>query len=297
MGTATPTEWARDKRRRAERYARDYLSVFRNARDVILPGVPVAAIIGAAMNGGIDENTTGWISGSAAERDHAMTVGRKPLGGDPREGYGHVGSKDLHECGPLGAEGNHEGEPVAGEGSTWARGARAASVRKVLSRDGVIGERWYGAVADQIAIGVWSLQQHGVSVCEKLRAVDPRLAWALDGDGVPKVWTLWSWAGALGGWSAGNGGIARHVIKHREKLVTVPEAVRFGVLCRLAGEVDDGGAKHKQDEYTALRTGQKFEGARLAVPLIPDEPWADAWLDDGLGADRDTVMARLAAVS
>jgi len=87
------------------------------------------------------------------------------------------------------------------------------------------------------------------------------------------------------------------VLAHREKLAQVPEAARYGALCRLAGEVDDRGAKHKQDEYTALRTAQKLEGARLATQWITDEPWALAWLDDGLGAERDAVMARLAAIS
>lgn len=298
MGTSTPAAWARDKARKIQRYATgDVASYARAARDVMLPGVPVAAILGACANGGTDENTTGWISGSASERERAVVTGRKPLGGDPREGYGHVGSGDLHELGPLGAEAGHEGEAVAGEDTPWGRAARSAGVRKALHRDGVIGERWYGAVADQLAIGVWSIQRHGVAVCEKLRAVDPRLAWELDGDGVPKRWTLWAWAAGIGAWSAGNSGLTRHVLAHRDELAAVPESARWGAFCRLAGEVDDRGAKHAQDEYTALRTAQKLEAARLAAPLIGDEPWALAWLDDGLGADRDAVMARLAAIS
>ena len=298
MGTSTPTDWARDKRRKLQRYAEgDVARYVRAARDMLMPGVPVAAILGACANGGADENTTGWRSCSDRERAEAVTLGRKPLGGDPREGYGHVGSDDLHELGPLGAEAGHVPEAVAGEGTPWARAARSAGVRKALGRDGVLGERWYGAVADQIAIGVWSVQQHGVAVCEKLRAVDPRLAWELDGDGVPKAWTLWSWAAALGAWSAGNGGLARHVARHAEALAAVPEALRWGAFCRAAAETDDPGAKHRQDEYTALRTAQKIEGARLAAPMIPDEPWALAWLDDGLGAERDAIMARLAAIS
>lgn len=298
MGTSLPTEWARDKRRKAERYVRDYLGVWRAARDVMLPGAPVALLIGAAMNGGVDENTTGWRSGSARERAEALTLGRKPLGGDPRSGYGKVDGDDLHELGPLGAEAGHVPEAVAGEGTPWALAARSPAVQKVLGREAVMGEAWYGAAADQIAVGVWSLQQHGVAVCEKLRAIDPRLAWALDGDGVPKSWSLWAAAmGCLGGWSAGNGGLARHVARHAEALAAVPEALRWGAFCRAAAETDDPGAKHRQDEYTALRTAQKIEGARLAAPMIPDEPWALAWLDDGLGADRDAVMARLAAIS
>lgn len=300
MGTATPSAWARDKARKVRAYVEgDVARYVRAARDVILPGVPVAAILGACANGGTNENTTGWISGSSTEQQHALTVGRKPLGGDPRSGYGRVGSHDLHELGPLGAEGAHEGEPVAGEGSTWARGARSASVRKVLGREGVLGERWYGAVADQVAIGVWSIQQHGVAVAEKLCAVDPRLAWSLDGEGgaVPKVWTLWAWAGALGAWSAGNGGLARHVLRLAARLAEVPEAQRFAAFCRLAAETDDPGFKHAQNEYTALRTAQKLEAARLATQWLPDEPWALAWLDDGLGAERDALMARLSAIS
>lgn len=295
MGTSLPTEWARDKRRKLQRYAEgDVARYVRAARDVLMPGVPVAALLGCAANGGENECTTGWRSGSARERDEALTLGRKPLGGDPRSGYGHVGSSDLHELGPFGVEGGHEGEPVAGPGSAWAELATSPGVVKVLGRSGVVGERWYGALGDQCALGVACLARHAHGAWKRL---DPRLRWAEDGDGAPKVWTLWSYACAMMSWSAGDGRAVEHLEAYAEQLAQVDEAHRWGAFSRLAGEVDNRGAKHRQDEYSALRTNQKLEAARVAVKWLPDEPWASAWLDDGLGAERDVIAARLAAIA
>ena len=295
MSSATPAAWARDKARKVRAYAEgDVARYVRAARDVLMPGVPVAALLGCAANGGTNENTTGWISGSAAEQQHALTVGRKPLGGDPRSGYGHVGSKDLNELGPFGPEGNHVGEPVAGTGSAWAELAVTAGVRKVLNRDGVIGERWYGAVADQCAIGVACLARHAHGAWRRL---DPRVRWVEDGDGMPKAWTLFAYVTAMLSWSAGDGRAVQHFNAYADQLAAVPETARWATFCRLAGVEDDGGFQHRQDEYSALRTAQKLEAARVAAQWLPDEPWASAWLDEGLGAERDAVMARLASIA
>jgi len=181
MGTATPAEWARSKRDRLERRAtgevRGYLDA---AVEVVMPGVPIAAVLGFAANGGTNENTTGWISCSESERREALTLGRKPLGGDPRDGYGSVDGDDLHELGPFGVEGGHVPELVAGPGSVWYGLASSAEVRKILGRDAVTGARWHGAVADQYAVGVANLARHSESIRAKLHALDPRLAWDAD---------------------------------------------------------------------------------------------------------------------
>ena len=98
-------------------------------------------------------------------------------------------------------------------------------------------------------------------------------------------------------WSAGAGGMLRHLARYAEELAALAPAARWGAFCRSAAEVDDRGARHAQDEYSALRTSQKLQAARLAAQWTGEGPAALAWLDDGLGADRDAVMARLAAVS
>ena len=71
----------------------------------------------------------------------------------------------------------------------------------------------------------------------------------------------------------------------------------MGAFLRLAASVDDPGRKHRQDEYTALRGAQKLEGARLAVQWTGEGDAARAWLDDGLGDDRERVYAALVGAS
>ena len=294
MGADNPHEWALDKRARIGRRAQgDTLEYLRRGRDVCCPGVPLAALLGFAANGGTNENTTGWIVGDDTERATALRDGRKPLGGSPTEGYGRVGSDDLHELGPFGVEGGHCPDLVAGPGSTWHDLASGYSVRKILDRDAVTGSRWHGAVADQYAVGIANLARHSASMGAKLMALNAHLGWDSD----DKPWSLWRWAITCASWSAGSGGTMRHLQRYMRELATVAEGSRWGAFVRLAAAVDDRGAKHRADEYTALRTCQKIEAARLAVQWVPDEPWATAWLDDGLGADRDAVYAALVRAS
>ena len=160
MGADRPDAWARDKRSRMERRAREWGDLVERASDILTPGVPVVAHLGFAANGGADENTTGWLSCSDRERAEALTLGRKPLGGDPRTGYGAVDSDDLHELGAWGVEGGHVPERVGAGDCAWVTGARSDGVRKVLDRAGVEGHEWHGAHEDQIAIGVWNLARH-----------------------------------------------------------------------------------------------------------------------------------------
>lgn len=293
MGAASPSAWARDKRDKAARY------VIGEVRDAILlatsamcPGVPLEAVVGACLNGGRNENTTGWKTCSLEERAEALRTGRKPLGGSPTTGYGNVTSKNLHELGPLGAEGGYVPDLVADEGSPWAGFARSDGVKRALGREGVIGAAWYGAVRDQVVIGVASIVRHGR---ETFARIDARVRPEVGLDGLPASWTLWPWALSLAAWSAGNGGLARHVNRHADALSAVPEAARWALFCRLAGAVNDPGAKHAQDEYTALRTRQKIEGARLAARLTGDAA-ALAWLDDG-ACDADAIDAALVRAS
>jgi hypothetical protein len=293
MGTSLPKSWALDKRDKAARYVtgevRDALLL---AIPVLCPGVPFEAVVGACLNGGRNENTTGWKSCSDAERAEALRLGRKPLGGDPRSGYGNVNARNLHELGPLGAEAGYTPGLVAVDGTPWATLAKSDGVKRALGREGVTGAAWHGAVRDQLVIGLASVVRHGREVISRL---DARIRPTVGLDGLPASWTLWAWALACAGWSAGDGGMARHVNAYADRLAAVPEAQRWALFCRLAGDVDDPGFKHRADEYTALRTRQKIEGARLAARLTGNT-CALAWLDDG-AADTDAIDAALVRAS
>lgn len=296
MSAARPDRWAAERQELLQRWARGDVGRWtRAALAVAMPGVPVAAMLGFFANGRLGENTTGWIVGDQAERDEAIARGRKPLGGSPHEGYGAIGSTDLDELGPGGVEGGHRPGLIATDPEcAWVVCGRARATVKVLGREGVTGSSWYRAHEDQVVIGVVNVARHAHGAWERL---DPRVRWAEDGDRMPKVWDLWSCACAMMAWSAGDGRAVSHLEAYAGELAAVPAAARWGLFCRLAAREDDRGGRHRQDEYSALRTSQKLAAARLATQWCPDEPWAEAWLDDGLGAERDVVMARLAAIS
>ena len=296
MGTATPAEWAADKAAKLRRYTSDeeFMGALRTARDVLLPGVPLAALCGVAANGGRNENTTGWRTCSEAERAEALRTGKKPLGGNPRDGYGNVSARHLHELGPFGVEAGHVPEDVAGPGTPWADLADDLGVVKALGRPAVTGGAWYGAVADQVVVGVACVRRHAVAMRAKLLAIDPRLAWTADGDaGGPKVWTPWALWPGVAAWSAGEGGLARHVERYASTLAATPEADRLAAFVRCAATYDGDGAKHRRPSYTLVRTAQKARAGLAAVDLTGEGDAARAWLDDRLGADRAAVLAAL----
>lgn len=280
MSAVTPGAWARDKRSKLKKYAEgDVARYVSKARDVMLRGVPTAALLGFAANGDINENTTGWLSCSANERALALVDGKKPLGGDPREGYGAVDSDDLHELGPFGVEGGHVPELVATGSCAWAVLAKRPCVRKVLERDGVTGRAWFGAIEDQCVIGVANLARHGG---EARSRIDARLRWPLDGDGVPKVWSRWAFAVTMMAWSAGDGGAARHLARYADALAAVPEPLRWSAFVRLAATYDGDGAKHRRPSYSALRTHQKLAAGELALAFTGELGWGADDLDDAV---------------
>lgn len=292
MGNAHPLEWARGKRSRLEGYVTGDLVVWAaKARDVCLPGLPVAALLGFAANGNA-MNTTGWLRGDDRERAEAIRKGKRPFAGDPTKGYGAIGSKDLHELGEFGIEGGHEGTPCATDPEcAWVIGAKSEAVRKILGREGVTGERWYKATADGCAIGVWNLARHMEAARKKLDALDRRLSWPAEGKPVD----LWMWLCASASWSAGSGGFVRHVTRHRAALVDLDPGPRVGAFLRCAALEDDPGNRHRQDEWTAVRWAQKHEAAVLCAPWIDGEPWGAAWLRaDGLSdGERSRIYDRL----
>ncbi len=294
MGAAHPVRWAEGKRDKVADLIK-LMEHFERSRDVCLPGVPIAAAFGFCFNG--DKwNTTGWKVGDQAERDEYNAKGRFPFKNrDPRDPkvYGAVTrTGDLHEIGWFGTEAGKTPTPVATDPRCPAVYlADDPEVVKILGRPAVTGARWYGADEDNVAVGLANLRRHWHGARVDL---DARISWAED----DKRATLWRWAMASMHWSAGGGG-SNHANAYADQLAAVPEPRRWGLFMRLAAETDGGRSRHRDDEYSAIRTAQKIEGAVVACECIPSEPWALEWLrDDGLSdAERAAVYARLVEVS
>lgn len=298
MGSALPKDWADDKKRRLRSYVDGDVGLWSaKARDVCLPGVPLAALLGFAANGKPRTNTTGWLRGDQRERDEALRTGEKPLGGDPTKGYGHVGSDDLHELAEYGVEGGHCPTPVATDSEcAWVVGAKSDAVRKILGREGAIGAGWRDDAAAASVIGVWNVRRHMNAARKKLAELEPRLSWDSD----EKPITPWMLAAASMSWSAGSGGFVKHVRPYAAALAPMPENHRIAEFLRRAAEADGGKSRHGDDEWTALRFAQKWSGAVLCAPWIAAEPWGSEWLaDDGFRDDaaREAVHARLVELS
>lgn len=286
MGTDNPIRWAEARRAKLERYARPgFLDVVREARDVCLPGVPLCALLGFAANGSRNENTTGWKSCSADEIREAEVSGKTPLGRD----LDHYARTGLHELGPFGVEAGRAPNRVAtARDCPWVTVAGSDAVRKVLGREAVTGDHWYDAIDDQIAVGVANLARH-------LRAMGRRLDPRLARDEAGKPVSPLTYAGAMMTWSAGGMG-ATHMNDYADQLARVPERERWWAFCRLAAAEDDAGAKHRQDEYSALRTLQKLEAGRVAAEFTGESDGA-AWIGTLIGEDRDAVYERLVDIS
>lgn len=295
MGNTNPVVWARAKRSKLrELTAAEFLVPLTAARDVCLPGVPLAALLGFCFNGD-PYNTTGWKVGDQAERAEATAKGRRPFKRGLTGDYGGTDrSGDLHELGWFGVEAGKTPSPVATDPDCpWVTLARSPEVVKVLGREAVTGGKWYGALADQCAVGVANLLRHA-------RQVRGRLPSSLQWEEDDKTATLWRWALACGSWSAGSGGIVRHVSAYAEELAALPEGQRWGRFMQCAAREDSDGSRHRADEYSALRTAQKIEGAVLAAEALGTrEPWAAAWLRaDGLtDAERAAVYVRLEEIT
>jgi hypothetical protein len=291
MGSDNPTKWARSKRGKLDDMGADWVEWTTKARDVSLPGVPLAALAGFCANGD-PWCTTGWKYGTAEERAEAIAKGKRPFKKGVRGDYGGVDREgDLHEVGWWGTEASKTPHPVAVGDCPWVSLADDDEVVKVLGRKAVTGGAWYGAIADQCAIGCANLRRHWRAMRRRL---DPRLQWPED----DKRATLWRWLLAMMTWSAGGRG-AQHVNDYADRLAALPEAQRWAEFCRLAAAEDDSGNRHRQDEYSALRSAQKLEAAAVFAPKLP-EAWALAWLrDDGFrdDAERAEVYARLVEVS
>ncbi|HEX4936590.1 MAG TPA: hypothetical protein VFV33_25590, partial [Gemmatimonadaceae bacterium] len=221
----------------------------------------------------------------------AERKGRRPFKRGLRGDYGGVDREgDLHELGWWGTEAGKTPSPVATDPECpWVTLATSADVIKVLGRPAVLGGAWYDAMPDQCAIGCANIARHLRAVRRRL---DPRLQW----DEAKPV-SFWRFALAMMTWSAGGRGAA-HVNAYAAELATLTEDRRWARFLELAATTDDAGNRHRQDEYSALRTAQKIEAARLFAPYLRDPWWALTWGDDGLDdVARGRLYTRLVEVA
>lgn len=277
----------------------------RRAVPVFMPGAPFTFPFGFFVNGSPGENTTGWITGDAAERAAAVANGRTPIlvrGGNPYDPNSSAWpNTGFHELGIGGVEGGSARGLAPAPGSNWSRLAVSPDVVAGLGRAGKTAPgEWRNAEADQVWITLANLRDKAKGIRPRLNAA---LRWPVDASGYPAVWSPWVANVAMAAWSAGETGMANHVNRYAERLAGVPEQTRFGAFLRavaddvasgaVAAEVASRGisaSSHSNRAHTAMRTAQKWATSeRLAA--ASGAP--DAWYDIGLGADRGRVFSLL----
>lgn len=294
MGADHPERWARKHAGKLDDLtAPAMLARFTRCRDVCLPGVPLAAVVGFAMNG--DEwNTTGWKVGDQAERDAAVAKGRFPFKKkDPRDAsvYGAVTrTGDLHEIWWFGTEAGKTPTPVATAPDCPAVTlADDPEVVKILGRRASTGAGWYDDEDGNAAVGFANLRRHWR---QARAALAPRSAGTRTTSG-PRS----------------GGGVARRPdgppagAASATSTTTPPSSPRSlrrsagGASCRSRPPRTTRVAAPPGRVHGAAHRAEA-RGARLAVGRIPSESWARAWLDDGLSdVERAAVYARLVEVS
>jgi hypothetical protein len=291
----TPTGWASSVLPLIRRYMADGVAAaIARIGAIITPGVPPAAWVGVACNGGVNSNTTGWVTGSDAERSAAAVAGHTPLIPSKAWSTGDDSwsNRGFHELGIFGEEGGDARGPAPAPGSRWAQDAVSVPVVAALGHAATVVPGGWRAIPDQTAVGLAGLARHGREVRSQLPA---ELRWQVNTDGTPLRWTQWVFVCSVMGWSAGSTGAARHLGRWPE-LGSVDEDRRWGAwLTRLVDEVRPGTPRsHGNPYYSGVRTAQKMEAGRLAGPLLGDAA-AAAWLDPGLGADTARVYDLLTA--
>jgi N-acetylmuramoyl-L-alanine amidase len=274
----SPAQWAKGKRKEALRRFDEFGGEFERQCKIVFPGVPPEAIMGFTLNGGVKENTTGFITGLEDERPPKRE--RPPLGG--------IAAQKFHELGMFGVEGGPREGPAPSKGSPWAEAADSADVKSLLGRAGNTKPGGWLSIPDQIAIGLTNTRSHGRSVIKhKSFPVQARPATEK---------SLWFVALSFMAWSAGDGRAAQHVSNFAKELAAVPEAQRWGAFIRLLADAGKkcklkaGPVKHASPFYSAVRTLQKIE----AGLLLATERGVDvSFFDDGLDTDRDDLHKTL----
>lgn len=295
--TTNPTEYGEGKRSKVRAYAEGDVALWvGRCLPVFLLNVPVAAPLGVASNGAVRDNTTGWLTGDAAERAHAAQVHRLPLIAgtyDPNNARAWANS-GFHELGVFGVEGGPATGLVPGRGAhdSWLKLAiddsdtgynpERALVREVLGRNAVTGPGSWVSVPDQVTLGLVNNAR-----CSRLvrSGLPEALRWPVDGRGYPVRWSSWAFYAGVMGWSAGVGGARHHLSMFADVTSRVPESERFGAWLRAVSESDvsTGQASHENPLYSAIRTAQKGEAGVVAAEYTR-EPGAVAFCRGGMSA-------------
>ncbi len=285
----SPEAWAEDHVAEGLQRFGDFGNEFRRQCGIVFPGVPPELLMGFALNGGVSENTTGFITGLEDERPPRRE--RPPLGGVARQAF--------HELGMFGVEGGPRSGPAPAADSSWSRLARSADVSRLLGRAGNVQPGgWYvpprpkggwptmpEAIRDQIAIGLVNVREHGQAVVHDLPA----------GLRPSSENSLWFLALCFTGWSAGNGRAVQHLNQFAGDLAAVAETQRWGRFLRLLMEAGRTGhiraqaghrAHHRSPYWSALRTLQKIEAGLLLARRLNGNV---AFFDDGLDAERASI--------
>lgn len=270
----TPDGWAQGKASKMRGYASGPVgAAMRAAAPVVSPGAPVCAWLGVAANGGVNENTTGWITGSASEREAAARNRRTPItvdGGNPYDPNNATvwpnKATAFHELGVFGVEGGPARGPCPAPGSPWDRVAASPLVRQVLGRAGKTGAGEWRSVPDQVTIGMVNNLNHGLAVN---RLLPVALRFVLDSDGRPAHWSQWVHVCCTMGWSAGDSGARNHLALFPE-LSRVPEAERFSEWIRrlvTSGPAPGTARSHRNPWYSGVRTAQKLVAGVVASSM------------------------------
>lgn len=228
-------------------YARQFTSS-------VFGGMPPEAIVGFTMIGGQTEDTCS-VGNSFHEMGWFQTEG-----------------------GPCSGPGPNP-DPYAAN-NNWGRSASSPLVVSMLGRPATMEPGgWQQAPADQVAVGLASLQAHAAGVAAQIPA-DIR-------PGDPgSTWTAFL---AFTGFSAGDGGAARTINRYASSLSGVAESGRVAALIdAVLRDAQNGtlpgptSGDHGNPAYDVLRTLQKFGAGRtLAQQTGGDTGWFDLGFGSG----------------
>lgn len=160
--------------------------------------------------------------------------------------------------------------------SSWNNLASTTYVKDLLGGRAATTDpnAWPTAISDQCAIGFGDLRAH-------LRTVNNTIGVELAG---LRLASSWSVACAFMGFSAGSGAAAKWILMYKQRLATIPEAVRWAVLGNLIiADIDSGAASswargsHKNPGASYSRTTQKLECGLLAARELGDGESYAAW--------------------
>lgn len=176
-------------------------------------------------------------------------------------------NNSFHEIGYFQTEAGPRAGPAPNPNptapdNTWGRIASDPLVLAALGRPLPMAPgAWQTDVPAQTAAGLVALRRHAEGVN---RLLDPSIQ--------ARDWGS-KWAVALGfmGFSAGDGGAARHANRFKAQLAAVPEGQRWDALVQTianqaaAGTTFSPGGSHSNPAYTVMRTEQKLATGGLAA--------------------------------